>query len=418
MRARLGALSRSLYRSALPFVPILVALLIFQSPLLLYGFCGVAVLFLLRWFTEGAPLPSTPANLFLLVLLSTLMVGMVNPPSREDALRIAAHVLAGVLIFFTIQDWAWGIKRLWWFAALLVMLGVAFALVAPFTTVWLPFKLFQWSAFYDYPFPRFGELSVANNVAGGLEPVVPLAFALIGSGRWILRLIGVFSLPILIVMLVLLQSRSALLAIGIGFTVYLVLHRRWFMPLIPLTLLGGLYLYNLTGRVLEQDAIVAKNMSSAPERLQERFEIWHQILLPLLRSPMGLGLGGFKEYAETHLADVLSEQQRVHAHNLFLEVGADLGVVGLGAFIGLWFVALRAAWSASNALPTRELAIGIVAALAVILTHGMFDLVFWGAKPGIMLWAILGMAIALSRCATVGTPELHPQNGFLRKLGV
>src|SRR5581483_6737321 len=102
-RGSITALACLVYRSAFPLVPFLVALLIFQSPLQLYAFVGACAFFVLRWLAEGSPFPSTTANLFLVLLLGALAWGMVTASSQEDAIRVAGHVVAGVIALSVIQ---------------------------------------------------------------------------------------------------------------------------------------------------------------------------------------------------------------------------------------------------------------------------------------------------------------------------
>ncbi len=386
---------RLAYWNSFPLVPLLIALLIFQTPFVVYGLIGVVLFFLLRWLAEGVPFPASPVNIVLVVFLLTFGVGLLLSPAPDKGVGTAAHVVAGILIFFVILDWGQSVAQLWNVAAVLVGLGIAFALVAPFTTAWAQDKLFQFPLFYDLPFPRFGQSSNANNVAGALEVAVPFAVALLGSSKVRLRLLGAFGLLPPLVMLLLLQSRGALLAVAVGSVMYAELYRRWFLPLILLTLLGGVVLNSMIGNPLSTQSFYSKNMETAAETVRARVEIWEYAAPLLVGTPLGMGVGGFHVYAKSQLAQVLATTQQAHAHNLFLQVGLDSGIVGLGAFLILWGYVVSDAWHAYHDPRTRRLAMGLLAALVIILTHGMFDLIFWSAKPGIFLWATFGIAMAL-----------------------
>lgn len=369
-------------------------------PYVVYGLIGGVLFFLLRWLAEGAPFRASPVNIVLVVFLLSFGVGLLLSPAPDKGIGTAAHVVAGILIFFVILDWGHSVDRLWYVAALLVGLGCAFALAAPFTTAWVQDKLFQFPLFYDFPFPRFGESSNANNVSGAIEVAVPFAVALLGSSKFRLRLLGALGLLPLLVMLLLLQSRGALLALGVASVVYAKLYQHWLLPLIALTLLGGLVLNSMIGNPLFTQPFYPKNMPTAWETVQARVEIWEYAAPLLVGAPLGLGVGGFHVYAHSQLAKVLAPTQQAHAHNLFLQVGLDSGIVGLGAFLILWGYAVNAAWRAYHDPRTRMLAMGLLAAMVLILTHGMFDLIFWGAKPGIFLWATFAIAMALGGLKT------------------
>lgn len=391
---------RMAYRSSFLLVPLLIALLIFQTPYVVYGLIGVVLFFLLRWLAEGVPFPASPVNIVLVVFLLTFGVGLLLSPASDKGVGTAAHLVAGILIFFVILDWGQSVDRLWSVAALLVSLGIAFALAAPFATEWAQDKLFQFPLFYDIPFPHFAESSNANNVAGGLEVAVPFAVALVGSSRVRLRLLGAIGLLPLVGMLLLLQSRGALLALGVGSVAYAMLYGRRFLTLLLLTLVGGLVLTSLIGNPLSTQPLYPKNLETGPGTVNARVQIWEYAVPLLVGAPLGLGVGGFHVYAQTQLAQVLATTQQAHAHNLFLEVGLDSGIAGLGAFLILWGYAVNAALHAYHDPRTRRLAMGLLAAFVVILTHGMFDLIFWDAKPGIFLWATFAIAMALHRLKT------------------
>jgi hypothetical protein len=87
-----------------------------------------------------------------------------------------------------------------------------------------------------------------------------------------------------------------------------------------------------------------------------------------------------------------------HAHNLFLQTELDLGLPGLIAF--LWFVtawvvqALRQL-AGEPASGYRLLLIGALAGVVSYLAHGLMDAMMLGAKPGFVVWALLGIGAAL-----------------------
>lgn len=454
-----------LYRASLPLVVLAVLLLIFPSPYLPLGFLFVPLLFGLRWLGRGAPFPRLRVNGALLALFATLVVGLLWSPLRREGVLIAAHAVAGLALLYSIYDWTRGdvpsqsnnsfpletnssvetvrhisttMTRLWAVIAGLVMLGIAFALATPFTTIGASMlQCSNWEQSFALPIldtrmlfcsdaqtiPRLGESSNPNNVAGGLEAAVPLALALIASGKVGWRMMGVLALPPLLGMLWLIQSRGAFLAVLMGLVVYATLYRRWFLPLIPLILLGALALNAYLGAPVPTQPFYAENVVSAPETLEGRSSIWAQAVPILVRAPFGVGVGGFRVVAETQLADVLGEPQRGHAHNLFLQIALDAGIIAGVAFLFIFAASVYNAWRAyrtfrrnvpigdvssrttrnpgtlrDDASGAHALAIGLLAAFVVIATHGMVDTIFWGAKPGIVMWTLFGAALALGDC--------------------
>lgn len=391
-------LAAVVYLHSLPLVLVIILLMIFPSPYLVLGLVGSLLLFIIRWIGTGSPFPLSPVNGTLTILFASLLIGLVLSPDLPSGVLVAAQAVAGLTLFFAIYDWAQTRSRVWMVVAGVVLLGVAIALTAPFTTLWTQSKLFQWDAFYERGWLRFAETSNANSVAGGLEAAVPLALALIASGKRGGKLLGAIALPPLIVMLILIQSRGALLAVALGLAVYVTLYKRWLLPLIPIVLLAALALNAGIGAPIPTQTFYDRNVTSAPENFEGRSAIWRQALPLIVRAPWGLGVDGFKYVAETRLTDVLAAPQRGHAHNLFLQIALDTGVVGLLAFIITAGFAVRQAWRVfrrSTDAPDKALAVGLLAACAVMTTHGMMDTIFWGFKPGVVMWSVLAAALAL-----------------------
>ena len=75
----------------------------------------------------------------------------------------------------------------------------------------------------------------------------------------------------------------------------------------------------------------------------------------------------------------------MHAHNIFLQIAAELGVVGLVLFLLFLGIAI---WSG-----LRQRKIAAVAALAGVLTMGMFDHLWY--YPGLLVpfWSMLALSL-------------------------
>lgn len=126
------------------------------------------------------------------------------------------------------------------------------------------------------------------------------------------------------------------------------------------------------------------------EPIQQRLENWHAALWVWSGSPVsGVGLGGLGQAALA--APFPMGNHPLHAHNLPLELAADLGPPGIlaGAAFFIWIACLSAR--------VRALDRGLAVAVLVVPLHNLFDfsLYMWGVA---IVWAVLaGWAQAIAR---------------------
>ncbi len=380
-------------------------LLLFPSPWMSVGFIAVLGLFTVRWVAKTRPLPATQANLAILILLAMTTVSFALSPAQDLGVVTAGQVVAGVTIFFVVFDQIHSSTDLWHVAAVLVALGILLVLATPFTVAWSPNKLFGLSEFYNRVWPRLPKTTNPNILAGALAPIVPIALALIVSGerRW--RMLGATALAPLIITLVLLQSRGALFALAIGLGIWVALYRRWVVPLIPLALLAALVVNAMIPDGVPLTQVVYGNIgTSTAGSFVQRQDLWIQAIYLIRASPfVGIGLGAYPRIAPYAWPYSPAQPGLIvtHAHNLFLQVALDTGILGLAAFVVVMLLAMRSAWNAYRSDAARHLAIGALAAFAVLWVHGMGDVVVWGTKSSIVLWILLALAIGFDKIRAV-----------------
>ena len=89
---------------------------------------------------------------------------------------------------------------------------------------------------------------------------------------------------------------------------------------------------------------------------------------------LGVGIGNYElAYAEYSLP-----QWRIalgHAHNYYLNIGAEAGVLGLAAYLFLWGAALIGAWRAARRASGWRwgVALGVLGMLVHLSVHNFFD---------------------------------------------
>ena len=91
-----------------------------------------------------------------------------------------------------------------------------------------------------------------------------------------------------------------------------------------------------------------------------------------------------------------------HAHNIFLHIWVETGIVGLLAFLWLFvmvFYSSVKSWRSLKSGYEKALLLGITASLISIFSHGLTDS-FWKKPDALFLWYIIGILFVIIRSAS------------------
>jgi O-antigen ligase len=202
------------------------------------------------------------------------------------------------------------------------------------------------------------------------------------------------------------QSRTAWFAVSITLLIWLIAISFWgnlrtkrlARALLAASLIGGgLLLSQLNFRAIHT-AWLSAPIDVTPGSLQSlgmRREIWHWGILALSKHPFrGIGFGTFRAVVNTFPATLPPNFDIAHVHNLFLQIGLDLGLIGLAAYCYLIFrvanMAYRLLTLNANAV-AQTLGLGYLMTLAAIHLFGLLDTVALGAKTAILFWLLLAL---------------------------
>ncbi len=262
-----------------------------------------------------------------------------------------------------------------------------------------------------------GETLNANVWAGSLLLVIPFYASLAitpGWGRhgW-QRWAGALLCLAAIGLLFLTDSRGAYLALATSLLALLLL--RWPRSaffLLPLLLIGALSTIWLDFRPVVEYIFADARLSG----WSGRPEIWMRAVSAIQDFPWtGVGFGLYSRVVPVLYPYFVLDDSVEHAHNLFLQVGVDMGLPGLVAYlaivVGSFAMAARFLRSrpwrqpvpdeshSSSAIRRRSLnwalAAGLVASLVAMLVHGLLDAVTWGTKLAFIPWLLFALAANL-----------------------
>jgi putative inorganic carbon (HCO3(-)) transporter len=185
------------------------------------------------------------------------------------------------------------------------------------------------------------------------------------------------------------------LALLVGLVVLLALARPKLLPIVAgIAVLGGIA-YLVWPNLFPRSWFDWNNPASVVQSLDYRLTLWRLASPLILEAPLvGTGLAGYPRFAEARFPPMLGEVQFSHAHNLFLQVALDTGLIGAFAFLAMMVIGVLGVWIAYRSNRERTLAIGVLAGFTMIVAHGSVDMLYWGTKPGIVFWLMLGLAAA------------------------
>jgi len=138
---------------------------------------------------------------------------------------------------------------------------------------------------------------------------------------------------------------------------------------------------------------------------QLRFNIWQGAVGLIKEKPiLGVGLDGYerlvsdyqKRFYDPYTGELISVETHPYPHNLYLTLWLELGLLGLIVFI---WILIKFFKQGFKQLEKKETIIGasIMAAMVVILVHGLADTPYFKNDLAILFWLIIGLLIVLKR---------------------
>ena len=212
---------------------------------------------------------------------------------------------------------------------------------------------------------------VTSSVLGGyLAMIIPLAL----SRKRKFLIIAPLTLALLLT-----KSVSASLSIFAGVLLYFFLEGR--LNRNKILSIGGLWVLLLS--------VVMMRAATSKEHLQPlfstlmRLNYWTDTLKVIWSFPWtGLGLGNFNlAYSR-------------YAHNSYLQLWAEMGILGIASFLWLIFQIFKSALSNLRDNPGKIQTISLITAAAVFLFHNLFEFTFFLPEVSILWWLILGLMIS------------------------
>jgi len=369
---------------------------------------GLLVIFLLRVLATGQLIGHTPADGPLLLLVLSLPLGLWASSDATVSLARVYALVAGLAFFWAVaaqRDASWLRWSGWALLMAGLILGCVFLLGTRFSPDKLPFiNRDIYTALPGGLHPFWNPEGFNANLSGGVlalfwAPALVLAWR---GDSWQQRDVAKLVLVTLTALLLLTQSRGALLGCLAALMLISVLQDRRWLPFWLIVLLATAVLAYHIGPTLFFETILGESDVFGASSLQGRQELWGRAAALIRDYPLtGVGLGMVEPAIKSHYPTVLigPDSNFKHAHNLYLQAGAEMGLPGLMAHLGLYgvlaYLLVRRALD-QGAGYYQVLALGLLGTLLVFLTHGLFEAITYATRAAIVVWGLFGLMVAVS----------------------
>jgi len=117
---------------------------------------------------------------------------------------------------------------------------------------------------------------------------------------------------------------------------------------------------------------------------------WGTLKMVYQRPLIGVGLGGFPTaYARYKLTGL----NPLYPYNYFLQLAAEMGVVGFGAFLWFLFIAWKQIKFLFKDFKFFSFEVGVLGSIVAILSNNLIDYNLCIPANGILFWVLLGLLI-------------------------
>ena len=351
------------------------------GPLIVLSLSGALLLMLKALFLRSRPGMCIPpgaviAAVFLAWAVALVQGAAVPYAARIEILRIASYLFAYVG-WTAVADRG---DRWKWLTGFLLVSGTLMAWYAMIQHGQESRMVLNIPRPAVYEMRASGAYICPNHFANLLEMLLPLGLALAccGSAGWPLRLLGGYTVVVVLPPLFLTQSRSGWIGAAVGVTTVacvLALRksaRRFFATLF----IAPLFIAAASWTVWESSSMVRERVADAL-RGNIRLQLWQDTFAMIREHPwVGHGPGSYRwvyPHFKRHLTAYLDP---IFAHNDYLNTWADYGAAGL-----VLCIAIVLAFVLGTLLRLRRMehdrdacmVAGSIGALAAALAHACFD---------------------------------------------
>lgn len=342
---------------------------------------------------------SNPLDFLILLFAAVGAASIFASPDKQFSLYNYFHLMGRYLLLYyliannvqTIEQ----LKRLLMALLCSALLVVAYGFFQYFHGV--DISAFEWVDQEQFPALKvrvFSTLGNPNLLAGFLVAMLAMALGLsISFDHRQIQLLLFGFIILLVTCLVLTYSRGAWLsaaAVVLFFGLYGNRKFLWLLLAVPLSICGQ---ETALERLI---SIFHPTDTSASLRLA----LWHSTLAMIADQPwLGIGWGAYWLVYPRYDFFIQDPSTTIfHAHNMYLNIAAEIGIPGLLLFLAIWYAHVRLALTIVTISDNKWVngtMLGVVGAFVTIAVSGFTDYILFNIQLAMLFWLLCGLVVAV-----------------------
>lgn len=355
---------------------------------------------LLAWgvkmlLTRNFSMKRTPFDAIILLFVILSATSIWSSPDRGFSFYNYYHLMGRYILTYYLVvnniNSLCQVKRVFW-----VLLGSA-ALVALYGFYQYLFSTSMSAEWVDYEqFPElkfrvFSTLENPNLLGGFLVTKMAIAAGLGCKEKNWWGKGALFGLVLMFgVCLMLTYSRGAWLSVLAVIVVFGFIYSRkifWLLLLLPLL---GIFAHD----VLIERLMSIFNPTDTSSTL--RIALWESTIAMIMDNPLfGIGWGAYwMVYPQYDFFINDASTKIVHAHNLYLNMAAEIGLPGLVVFLIIFYAHIKVAVRLFKCIDNNHLEgllLGTVAALIGLAVNGLTDYIMFNIQMSVLFWFLIAL---------------------------
>ncbi len=192
-------------------------------------------------------------------------------------------------------------------------------------------------------------------------------------------------------------SRGSWMAVVFSGVFFILIYYRKHLPKV---LIGGVLVvacaYFIFARFSQEESNFF--IKSRGHTVDWRWGIWKDSL-PMIKDRilLGHGINTYMQVFQEYRSNQISQSPPTYAHNCYIQMAAEIGLVGLAAFFwiifGIFFYSLKTIWTAST--EGAVFMLGLLGGLLAFLINSFTDTHFYSLQLSSFFWFMVGLQMAL-----------------------